>query len=103
MQDHLSTLSGLNAQLFSSALVPFSNDVGLKGIALNKKKVTSIHHKFKSPVVLSLSLPHKCYHSMFTDKSKQQNKLRGNLDLAPWCEEILRIGEYHLTHMPVSV
>lgn len=37
MQDNLSTQSSLNAQLLSSVLVPFWNDVALNGIALDKK------------------------------------------------------------------
>lgn len=36
MQDNLSTQSGVNAQLFSSVLVPF-NDVALNEIVLHKK------------------------------------------------------------------
>lgn len=36
-QDNLSIQKGVNAQLFSSVPVPFSNDVSLNGIALDKK------------------------------------------------------------------
>jgi hypothetical protein len=37
MQDNFSTQSGLNTQLFSSVLLPFSDDLVLNGIAWNKK------------------------------------------------------------------
>lgn len=64
--------------LMSAGAEPFSNDVALMTFHWIKN-VTSAHGAFKFHAVHSKSLLHKCCHSLFTDKPKEQNKLGGNI------------------------
>lgn len=78
MQDNLSVQSGLNAQLLPSVLVPFSNDVTLKGIALDKKMLLQFIMHLNLMLLTHKSLPHEFYSSLFTHKLKEESKLGGN-------------------------